>query len=338
MASIQKRGSSFRVRITREGKSTLCATFKNRLDALQWAKKTEAQIALGTLIEPSKPSLKTFGEAAICYRDTHSIHKKIFRSETYRLNILIKRWGPLMIESVDKAAVLALRDDLLRLGRAGDTINHYFNTLSKLFQMLNDEWGLKINNPIKGIKRMPPSQGRTKRLKGKAEDALFEACAALSYPTLHAIIAVALETGMRRSEIMGLTWEDIDLEKRCVSLHKTKNGESRQVPLTRKAVTIIQKQSLERGKVFSMSLEQLRGQFRKAREYARGNWQEYGANPFDDLRFHDLRHEAISRLSDAGLNVIELACISGHKTLGMLRRYTHPAHEAIFSKLDGKMT
>lgn len=337
MASIQKRGSTYRVRITREGKSTLSSTHNTRIAALHWAKEIKAKLALGLLDETQapKPSLKTFDEAALYYRDTHSIHKKIVRSETYRLHILIKRWGKLPVDHVDKAAVLTLRDDLLRLGRSGDTVNHYFNTVSKLFQMLNDEWGLAIDNPVKGIKRMPPSRGRCKRLNDQAETALLEACSALSYSQLASIITIAIETGMRRSEIMGLTWEDTDLNNRKVYLHYTKNGESRQVPLTKKALMILQGIGKDSdNNIFTMSLEQLRGQFERAKRYAEKQWLDKGNSPFAGLRFHDLRHEALSRLSDAGLNVIELSCISGHRTLGMLQRYTHPSHQAIFSKLD----
>ena len=337
MASIQKRGSSYRVRITREGKSTLSATFNSRNEALIWAKETEAKLALGLFeeLQASKPSLKSFEEAALCYRNTHSIHKKIVRSETYRLHILIKRWGHLPIEQVDKAAILTLRDDLLKLGRSGDTVNHYFNTLSKLFQMLRDEWGFVIENPIKGIKRMPPSKGRSKRVQGKVEEALQKACSALSYPLLGSIIEIAIQTGMRRSEIMGITWSDVDIQGRRIYLHTSKNGAPRQVPLTQRALIVIGSLTKhESGRIFPISLNQLRGQFERARDYAQGCWQEIGLNPFDDLRFHDLRHEALSRLSDAGLNAIELSHISGHKTLGMLQRYTHPSHQAIFLKLD----
>jgi integrase len=87
-------------------------------------------------------------------------------------------------------------------------------------------------------------------------------------------------------------------------------------------------------RVFPMGMDALRSQFRRLKDRVRSEWNGVGINPFEDLRFHDLRHEALSRLSDAGLNVIELSHISGHRTLGMLKRYTHPSHEAIFLKLD----
>jgi integrase len=339
MASIQKRGSSYRARITRQGKSTLCATFYSRNDALQWARDTKAKLRLGVYDEPSPklPSNITFATAAIHYQKTHSIHKKIVRSETYRLQILIKRWGELAIEKVDKLAVLKLRDDLLALGRSGETVNHYFNTLSKLFQMVNNEWDLPIPNPIKGIKRMPPAKGRTKRINGATEQLLLSSCDALSLPLMRSIIQFATQTGMRRGEVMGLSWTDIDLPNRKVYLHDTKNGDHRQVPLTQDAVAILSALTKdESGKVFPMSLVTLRIQFERVRSHAQKKWSEVGINPFDDLRFHDLRHEALSRLSDAGLNVIELSHISGHRTLSMLKRYVHCSHPAIFMKLDAQ--
>jgi integrase len=339
MASIQKRNSRFRVRITRQGKSTLCATFYNRLEALQWAKQTEAQLRLGLYEEPLAPAKPhqdvSFEEAATHYMNTHSIHKKIVRSETYRLQILIKRWKDLTLKQIDKRVILTLRDELLGLGRSGETINHYFNTLSKLFQMVNNEWDLPIANPIKGIKRMPPAKGRTKRITTSIEQLLMDSCDSLSLSLLRSIIQFAIQTGMRRGELMGLSWADVDLPNRKVYLHNTKNGEPRQVPLTQDAVAILTTLSKdESGKVFPMSLVTLRIQFERVCEFAKKQYTENGTNPFEDLRFHDLRHEALSRLSDAGLNLIELSHISGHRTLSMLKRYVHCSHPAIFEKLD----
>ena len=336
MSSIQKRGLTFRVRITRQGKSTLSGTFYSRNEALQWAKDIEAKLHLG-IYEEITPKIArniSFREAAQHYLKTHSIHKKIVRCETSRLKILIERWGDIPVEQINKAAILELRDDLLSLGRSGETINHYFNTLSKLFQMLVGDWDLVIVNPIKGIKRMPPSQGRSKRINNDIEKILLNSCDAISLSLLCSIIKFAIQTGMRRGEIMGLTWDDIDLPNRKAYLHQTKNGEPRQVPLTRQAMAVLETLSRDEERVFPMSMTCLRSQFERIKEHAKPKWDGIGSNPFEDLRFHDLRHEALSRLSDIGLNVIELSHISGHKTLGMLKRYTHPSHQAIFLKLD----
>ncbi len=338
MASITRRNGSYRVRIYRKNHNPICKSFSKESDAIQWLKVTQAQLELGLYQEPviqSKSPMTSFRDAAIHYMKTHSIHKKIVRSETYRLHILIKRWGDLPIEKVDKLAVLTLRDDLVNMGRSGETINHYFNTISKLFQMLEGDWDLVIPNPIKGIKRMPRPIGRTKRVSSKMEEHLLASCLELSMPLLASIIQFAIQTGMRRGELMGLKWADIDLPSRRAYLHTSKNGEPRQVPLTKRAIEVLQ--SLNKGdedRVFPMTLNVLRNQYERARAYSKEHWIEPGINPFIGLRFHDLRHEAISRMSDLGLNVIELSSISGHKTLAMLGRYTHPSHQAIYNKLD----
>ena len=340
VAAIQKRGKKYRVRFIHRGFPTQSKTFNTHAEALRWSRDIETQFDRGLIRPSSQNSMQMlnqsalFQDAANHYQKTHSIHKKTVRSEIYRLRILINRWGYLPVEKVDKLAVLTLRDDLLKMGRSGETINHYFNTISKLFQMLEGDWDISIPNPIKGIKRMPPSPGRTKRVNLELESLLLSGCDQLSLHLLSSIIQFAMQTGMRRGEIMGLTWVDIDLPNRKAYLHQTKNGEPRQVPLTRKAMAVLEALSHDEEMVFPMGMDALRSQFTRLKKHAKGQWNGVGVNPFDDLRFHDLRHEALSRLSDAGLNVIELSHISGHRTLGMLKRYTHPSHEAIFLKLD----
>jgi integrase len=184
---------------------------------------------------------------------------------------------------------------------------------------------------------MPAAQGRTKRINTKMEERLLASCHQLSMPLLSLIIQFAIQTGMRRGELMGLSWGDIDLPNRRAYLHTSKNGEPRQVPLTKKALAILgELKTMGTNEVFPMSMNVLRNQFEKARVHAKDQWPEIRTNPFNDLRFHDLRHEALSRLSDTGLNVIELSCISGHKTMAMLKRYTHPSHEAILEKIDSR--
>ena len=339
MAAIQKRGNKYRVRIIRRGFLTQSKTFHTHAEALRWSRQIESQMDHGSFKpNPVKISLSSnreflFQEAALHYMQTHSIHKRIVRCETSRLRILIKRWGTMSVSRVDKASVIALRDDLLKMGRSGETINHYFNTISKLFQMLNDEWDLDIANPIKGIKRMPPSQGRTKRVNTELELQLLSGCDQLSLPLLRSIMQFAIQTGMRRGEIMGLTWADIDLLYCKAYLHQTKNGEPRQVPLTSHAIRVLEALPMDRANVFPMGMDALRSQFNRLRIHLKDKWKGVGANPFEDLRFHDLRHEALSRMSDKGLNTIELAQISGHKTMKLLARYTHPRFELVLEKL-----
>jgi len=338
MASIQKRNSSYRVRITRQGKSTLCATFYSRLEAVQWAKQIEAEIRLGinqdeaeSLINPTMP----FREAVEKYIPSHSIYKGNHKTEAGILRILASRWECQSLSNINKQDIVLLKEDLLAKGRAASTVNHYLNALSQLYQIAINEWGLKLTNPITGIKRMSEPQGRMKRLSIEAETILLAKCRELNLDYLADIILVALETGMRCGEILSMRWEDVDFINRRVLLRDSKNGDSRQVPLSSRVKTTLEQLSSK--DTSDLVFPYCRWAIR--RHYTRVIKQSTKAhkgvqNPFTDLRFHDLRHEALSRLSDKGLNVIEIAHISGHRTLAMLRRYTHPCHETLLGKLD----
>lgn len=341
MASIQKRGSSYRARITREGKSTLSATFPTKSEALTWASEIQAKIRLGIYQDGGQSKLvrkSNFEEAANHYIKTHSVYKKSSCSEIGIIRILIKRWAAIDVAELNKSHVIALRDELLSLGRAGSTVNHYFNAISKIYQMLIAECGLPVTNPIKGLKRVPNNKGRSIRVNRDIESLLLAGCQAIDTPLLASIIEFAIQTGMRRGEIMGLDWADVDIANRKAYLHKTKNGEPRQVPLTLRAIEVLRALPKTEERIFPMTFDCLRSQFKRLRHHLKQGWDSYGTNPFNDLRFHDFRHEALSRLSDAGLNVIELSHISGHKTLAMLKRYTHPSHEAIFLKIDKNLS
>jgi len=341
MAAIQKRNGRYRARVIRKGYPSYSKTFKTHKEASMWARKIETEIDQG-VIKPTKTLANrmldkelSFGEAAENYIKNHSVHKRNYKTETGTIRALIKLWGQDHVKSIDKTKVFALRDDLLSRGRSGDTVNHYYNAISKIYQMLQTEWSMTVENPIKGMKRLPANPSRTKRINGETETALLLACEQSTSKLLKPIIQFALETGMRRGEIMGLKWCDIDLTRRRAFLHITKNGEPRQVPLTLKSIQILgEVKNVHPEQVFPISMDALRRYFDKAIKVAKENWKSKGVNPFNDLRLHDCRHEALSRLSDAGLNVIELSHISGHKTLMQLARYTHPSHEAILKKLD----
>jgi len=338
MASIQKRNSSYRVRITRQGKSTLCATFYSRSEAVQWAKQIEAELRLGIhqykAESPINPTM-SFKEAVEKYIPSHSIYKGNHKTEAGILRILSLRWQGRNLNAISKQDIVLLKEELLAKGRAASTVNHYLNALSQLYQIAINEWGLKLTNPISGIKRMSEPQGRMKRLSFEAETALLSCCYELNLDYLADIIVVAIETGMRCGEILSMRWEDVDFINRRVLLRHTKNGDSRQVPLTSRAKGVFERLTSQNNHdlVFPFCRWAIR------RHYTRVVKQSAKAhkgvqNPFTDLRFHDLRHEALSRLSDKGLNVMEIAHISGHRTLTMLRRYTHPCHASLIRKLD----
>lgn len=338
MASITQRSGSYRVRIFRKNDKPISKSFGSEPEATKWLKKTQAQLELGLYQEEVKNqvTLKVgFSEAVEKYIPAHSVHKGNHKTEAGILRILSSRWEGKSLSTISKQDIVLLKDDLLAKGRAASTVNHYLNALSQLYQVAINEWGLRVTNPITGIKRMCEPQGRMKRLPIEAEAALLACCHELNLDYLSDIIVVAIETGMRCGEILSIRWEDVDFVHRRVLIRDTKNGDSRQVPLSSRAKTIFEHlPSRNTGDiVFPHCRWAIRRHYTKA--VKRSAKAHKGVqNPFTDLRFHDLRHEALSRLSDKGLNVMEIAYISGHRTLSMLRRYTHPCNETLLKKIN----
>lgn len=338
MASITQRSGSYRVRIFRKNDKPISKSFSSELEAIQWLKRTQAQLELGLYQDEIKNQVNLkvgFSEAVEKYIPAHSVHKGNHKTEAGILRILSSRWLGRSLNTISKQDIVLLKEDLLAKGRAASTVNHYLNALSQLYRIAINEWGLKVANPITGIKRMSEPQGRMKRLSKEAETTLLARCKELNLDYLADIIVVALETGMRCGEILSMQWKDIDFSNRRALLRHTKNGDSRHVPLTSRAKTILEELPSRDTEelVFPHCRWAIRRHFtRVVRHSAKAH--KGVQNPFIDLRFHDLRHEALSRLSDKGLNVMEIAHISGHRTLTMLRRYTHPCHEVLLKKID----
>jgi integrase len=191
------------------------------------------------------------------------------------------------------------------------------------------EWGLENvikTNPVSMISKPKAPRPRDRRLEaGELERILhFNSCPNAWF---RPVIIFAIETGMRRGEILSLTWEHIHLEKRYAHLPDTKNGDSRDVPLSALALDLLRDLPGNISSdqvVFPLHFEALKSAWGRA-------CCRVGIS---DLRFHDLRHEATSRFFEKGLNVMEVAAITGHKDLRMLQRYTHLRAEDLALKLD----
>ena len=181
--------------------------------------------------------------------------------------------------------------------------------LSNLFTVAAKEWRMEsLTNPVLAVRKPAASRPRERRLVGDEEARLLASCA----DWLRPMVILALETGMRKGEILALRWENVDLAKRVALLPDTKNGTARHVPLSSRAGDVLK--GLPRnisGGVFTN--QNVSHAFIAATQKA----------GIEGLHFHDLRHEATSRLFEKGLNPMQVAAITGHKTLQMLKRYTH---------------
>ena len=201
------------------------------------------------------------------------------------------------------------------------------------------EWSLGlISNPVLNIRKPRPGQGRNRRLNEDEEQRLLEACAAHSNPYLGWIVKIALYSAMRKSEITSLTREQINLEKRTIFLSDTKNNSVRTVPLTNKAYKVVKDALAHPIRPIHTNLifpgEPGRDGKRKPYVINRVWVQALERAEIKGFRFHDLRHEATSRFVEAGLSDQEVASITGHKSMQMLRRYTHLRNEDLVSRIS----
>ena len=183
------------------------------------------------------------------------------------------------------------------------------------------EYGLP-KNPVEYLQLPPPHKSRKRRLMPSEKERLLTAASSQRNIFIAPIIEFAIETGMRRSEILKLRWCDVDLENGFASLYDTKNGEDRRVPLTRRCIEVLKTVPQTREQVFPVSATCLRLAWNRSRKKA----------GITDLRFHDLRHEAVSRFFEMGMSVPEVALISEHKNVRQLFRYTHLNPENVFKK------
>lgn len=277
----------------------------------------------------------TLDKALERYRSQVSILKKGYVQESYRIEQL--RRAPMAsrilceITSVDIASYrdtrLLQRNPKTGLVLSTSTVRLELALLSNLFDIARIEWGACEHNPVTQVRKPKPPPGRDRRLLPREERLIMRYAHAHPNRDLAALVSLALETAMRQGELLGLHWERVNLRSRIIHLDDTKNGTKRDVPLSVKARNVLLRlEPQTSGEVFHYTANGLKSTWRFM-------LQKLG---IVDLHFHDLRHEAISRLFELGtLDLMEVAAISGHKSLSMLKRYTHLRATRLVRKLEG---
>jgi integrase len=326
LASIHRRGNSWQVQIRRQGFPSLTRTFRSRADAKLWARQKETELDRGGVPRDTRPlrsiTLRTLLER---YRDTVTPRKRGANRELYKLRVLLRH--PIAQMSLDRitvAELAAYRDRRLALVKP-DTVRREMAILHHCLRLAGEEWDVPVLSNLAGrIRLPPPGLSRDRRAGVEELERLIRACATNRTTWLPIVISLAIETGMRRGELLAMEWADVDLGARTVRTTNTKNGHPRTVPLSSVAVRLLMDMPQRDGRVFPITANALRLAWERLRRRA----GVFG------LRFHDLRHEAVSRFFEKGLSMPEVAAISGHRDPRMLMRYTHPRPEAIADKLS----
>ena len=340
----------WQVAIRKKGYPAQYKTFRTRKEAEAWATVTESEMVRGVWRDRSEAESVTLKECLKRYLAEVTPKKKSKGESWY-----VQAWMARPIASMFMASIRGkdLASEIRAMESEGKGANHirlHLAVISHLFNVARREWGMEsLENPadIVGNPKLP--NGRDRRLVDDEAERLLAACADSRNLYLRPVVIFAIETAMRSGELVetwvadpsgtldaegkrlrikvstGLLWENVDLKKRTAHLPQTKNGEARTVPLSSRAVAVLEAlpRDQDDGRVFGTTYEGIHQAFVRACKRA----------SIDDLRFHDLRHEATSRLFEKGFNPMEVSAITGHKTLQMLKRYTHLRAEDLAKRM-----
>ena len=325
MGCVRKRGKSWNAQVRVSGWRSFTKSFSKKSDAVVWVNELEHKLRSAPLPDVIIDTKVTLGELLLKYAEEISPTHKGCVPETCRLKSIARKWiGELDIRYLTKQHFIQYRDDRLKVVKGG-SVGSELALMKRVLDSAVKKWGYGIPyNPIKDIEFPKGSTGRTRRLVSDEKERLLIAASSQRNIYIASIIEFAIETGMRRSEILKLKWCDVDLDTGFASLYDTKNGEDRRVPLTRRCIEVLQTVPQSDERVFPISATCLRLAWNRARKKA----------GITDLRFHDLRHEAVSRFFEVGMSVPEVALISGHKDVRQLFRYTHLNPANVFKKYE----
>ncbi len=342
MATIVKTPSgTWKAVIRRKGWPTSTMTFRIKRDAEDWARRTEDEMIRGVYVRRSPSEKMILQEALERYlrEITPTKRPSTQRAEKMRAKPLIDQFGKYALVSLTPDVIADYRDKRLEEGRSASTVRLELALLGHLYTTAIKEWGMGlVYNPVSNIRRPKPGVGRNRRLSWSEAKRMLKACDAHSNPMLGWAVRIALYTAMRQGEILSLTSDQVDLQRRIVRLTETKNGSARTVPLSKRAIRVLREAMRHpvRPKDIDLIFYGEPGRDGVRRPYRINKvWSEAIKRAgITNLRFHDLRHEAVSRLVEKGLSDQEVAAISGHKSMQMLRRYTHLRAEDLVEKLD----
>jgi integrase len=355
VATITKRGDSqWQAKVRMKGFPAQSKTFLYKEDAERWARATERELETSGFVDRKEAERTTLGQLLERYQRDITPHKKSADIEKVKIDVLLR--DPLLtgiaMSALGSADIAAWRDRRLKKV-SGATVNRELNILSAAINVARREWRIHVENPVPLVTRPEASRARDRRLTDEEERYLFAALGEVPRrangtlgdgarnPYLLPVVKLALETAMRRGELLALDWQHVDL-KHCVAhLPDTKNGDARTVPLSSRAVAVFKAMPKpHKGQVFPLTPMALRLGVTRGQKRARARYAEdcaaqgNDASPafLADLHFHDTRHEATSRMAEK-LNVLELSAVTGHKDLRMLKRYYHPRAQDLAKKL-----
>ena len=331
MATLTKRGNFWRAQVRRRGFPPQHKTFDTRAEAEAWGRSTESEMDRGIFVSRAEAERTTLAEALERYKAEVSCLKAHPAQDYQRISHWLRQ--PLAhryLTNLKGSDFATYRDARRAQGRAENTIRLELALVSHLFEIVRKEWGMEgVANPLHNIRKPSGSRERDRRLRPGEYDRIAEALSSSGNACAGQAFDLAIETSLRQGMLVQLRWEWLDLGRQIITIpvefrrHGNK-GVPAVLPLSLRAVAVLKSlPNSSVGPILPTSANALRCVWKRA-------LKDIGIK---DLRWHDLRHEAASRLFEKGLHPLEVASITGHKSLNMLRRYTHLQPEALVAKL-----
>lgn len=325
MASFRQLCSGrWQARVQRRGHKPVTQSFISRQDAEKWARKVERELDQGLYLD-RRPLEQTTLAALVERYGNEVTPLKRGKGEPFMLRVLARSdLGGLALATLTPAAVAKYRDQRLKEVAPGTVIRE-LGLLGAVLTHARREWSIPIPDVVGAIRKPSAPLGRDRVLSTEEEGRLLDALGKESNAWASPIVRMALATGARRGELLTLRWEHVDMVKRVAHFPMTKSGMPRTIPLSPGALEVLKALPVRgiKGVVFPINVNTLGKVFDRARKAA----------GLADVHFHDLRHTAISRMAEKLPNVVELAAVSGHADVRMLKRYYHVAPEVLARKL-----
>lgn len=335
MASIDQRKSKdgkirYRCRVRVRGYPVQTESFDRKTDAVRWGRRIESDIVEGRFFGTNEGRKHTLGDAIERYRREVLIQKpKSAITQSQQLTFWSKQLGDYLVGDITGAQIIEVRQELLQTEfKTGQlysptTANKYMAVLSHLFSTACGQWQWLKINPMQHIKRLKEPRGRTRFLSKEELKRLLEACLSSKSEVIYPIVVLAVSTGMRKGEILGLTWGAVDFDHSQILLRDTKNGDQRTVPLAGDAMTLLKELHDSKPKKKPDDLVFCGQNPQKPMNIETAVKGVREAAGLEDFRFHDLRHTAASYLAMSGASLTETAEILGHKSIAVTKRYSH---------------
>lgn len=334
MATIRKRNGKWHVQVRRAGHPNQSKTFLSKPDAQKWGRLMEATLDKQVLPhDPKQLEQTTVADLLTRYRDTVTPNKRGAASERKRIDVFMRQdWSKAPLSRANAQVFSQFRDQRLKVVQPGTVIRD-LGLLRAIFETAIREWSLPLpENPLAKVRKPKAPDARERRLEAGELELILQACQDSRNDWLRPGILFAIETGMRRGELLNIRWRHIDHASSTLIIPETKNGHARCIPLSDRALSVLSDFRPNRGQqdeyVFPVSANAFRLAWERCKRRIAKTYPD-----ITELRFHDLRHEAVSRFFELGLSVPEVALISGHRDPRMLFRYTHLRAEDLVAKL-----